>query len=191
MQTDGIISFLYDNLDSKRITHSLNTAEMASKLAKIHGADAQKAYIAGLLHDIAKGMCSKGLEKTAKSYGIVADEYEQNNQELLHGKLGAAMANKMLGINDEDILNAIRWHTTGRAGMSLLEKIVYIADLTEPSRNFKDIDSIRKLAQKDIDASMCLALQRVMEFVKSKGFSLHPNSIKAYDNLITGGKTKI
>lgn len=188
MQIDSIISFLYDNLDSQRITHSLNTAGMASKLAKIHGEDSDKAYIAGLLHDIAKGMCSRGLAKAAKDYGIVADEYEQNNQELLHGRLGAAMANKLFGINDENVLNAIRWHTTGRAGMSLLEKIVYLADLTEPSRNFENLDSIRELAQKDIDSAMCLALQRVMEFVKRKGFAIHPNSIKAYNDLSKGGK---
>lgn len=188
MQTDGIVSFLFDNLDSHRITHSFNTASVASRLAKIHGADADKAYIAGLLHDIAKGMCSNGLAKAAKNYGILPDEYEKNNQELLHGRLGAAMANMMLEINDEDILNAIRWHTTGRAGMSLLEKIVYIADLIEPSRDFDDIESIRELAQKDIDAAMCLALQKVMEFVKCKGFSLHPNSIRAYNDLFKGGK---
>jgi len=183
MLIDDIITFLHDNLDPQRTEHSLKTASMASTLAKIHGEDERKAYMAGLLHDIAKGLSGEAIAKTAEDYRVSADEYEQNNKELLHGRLGAAMANKLFGITDEDVLNAIRWHTTGRAGMSRLEKIVYIADLTEPSRKFDDLDDIRELAKKDVDLAMRLALQKVMEFVKRKGFALHPNSIKAYNDL--------
>ncbi len=190
MQTDELISYLNNNLEPQRVVHCINTANMAVRLAKIHGADANKAYIAGLLHDIAKGMCAQGLLKIAPEYGIEPDEYEKNNNELLHGRLGAAIINRLFNITDSDILNAVRWHTTGRAGMSLIEKIVYIADLTEPSRKFEDLDSIRELAKKDIDAAMRLALQKVMQFVKRKGFALHPNSIMAYNDLLQGGKTK-
>jgi len=105
---------------------------------------------------------------------------EKGNPELLHGKVGAAMVQADLGISDEDILCAIRWHTTGRAGMSLLEKIVYIADLIEPGRDFSGIDEIRDLAYRDIDEAMLAALKQVMDFVMCKGFTLHPSSIEAY-----------
>lgn len=163
---------------------------MAEELALIHGVDTKKAYLAGLLHDIAKGWCRFGLKKHAEKHGVAADAYEQDNPELLHGRLGAAIACKELGIDDEDVLNAICWHTTGRAGMSLLEKIIYIADLTEPGREFEGIDQIRDLARIDINAAMCTALKSVMDFVKQKGFALHPKSAEAYDDYLQGGKDK-
>ena len=95
-----------------------------------------------------------------------------------------------LGIEDEDILNAICWHTTGRADMSLLEKIVYIADLTEPSRQFENIDVVRELAKEDIDAAMIYALNCVIEFVQCNGYALHPNSTKAHEYLKKEEKNK-
>lgn len=188
---DRYLKFLEEHIDENRIKHSVATAKQAAALAKIYGADENKAYIAGLLHDVAKGKCSYGLKKFATEYGIEIDEYEQTNPELIHGKLGAKMVSKELGILDEDILNAICWHTTGRGGMSLLEKIVYIADLTEPGRDFEDIGTIRELALKDIDAAMIFSLDCVMSFVKRKGFALHPNSIEAHKYLSKEGKKKL
>ena len=177
---DRYLAYLTDQIDEKKMRHSLATAQQAVELAKIFGVDEKKAYIAGLLHDVAKGKCRYGLQKTAKEYCVDIDEFERDNPELIHGKLGAKMVEKELGITDEDVLNAICWHTTGRENMSMLEKIVYIADLTEPGRDFKNIDKLRKIAKKDIDEAMIMSLKGVMDFVKSKGFTLHPNSEKAY-----------
>ncbi len=175
-----ILNYLNENIDEKRIAHSQRTANEAVKLAKIYGADEQKARIAGLLHDVAKGKCKYGLKKHAEIFDIDIDEIEAQNAELIHGKLGAAMVQKQLGLNDEEILSAIRWHTTGRAGMTLLEKIIYLADITEPSRDFEGIETIRSLACLNIDRAMREALSQVIGFVKSKGFTLHPKSVEAY-----------
>ena len=179
-----IIRYLEENIDEKRLAHSLGTASEAVKLAKIHGADPAKARVAGLLHDVAKGKCQYGYKVYADQYDVVLDDIEAKNAELIHGKLGAAMVKEQLGIDDEDILSAIRWHTTGRAGMSLLEKVIYLADLIEPGRDFEGIEAIRQIAYQDIDKAMLIALDQVMCFVHSKGFALHPNSLEAYNYFI-------
>ncbi len=187
MHKDKILAYLESKLDTKRIGHSVGTAKVACQLAEKHKADVQKAYKAGMLHDIAKGICGDQLEQMLDYFGITADDTEKKNPELLHGRLGAAMVRQELGITDEDVLNAIRWHTTGRAGMSLLEKIIYLSDLIEPTRKFEGIDPIRALAEADIDAAMCAALKQVMHFVKKKGFTLHPNSLMAYHDCLEKG----
>jgi len=176
--------YLRGHLDEKRLLHSVRTADEAVTLAKRYGADEHKALVAGLLHDVAKGSCRHGLFDVAKQYKVDVDPVERDNPELLHGKVGAAMVRDDLGITDEDILSAIRWHTTGHADMSLLEKIIYIADLIEPGRSFEGIDQIRDLACQDIDEAMLTALKQVMAFVKSKGFTLHPNSVEAYQYIL-------
>lgn len=188
---DRFLEFLSGYVDENRMKHSLETANKAVELAKIFGADEEKAYVAGLLHDVAKGKCKYGLNKLSNEYGVEIDEYERNNPELIHGKLGAKIISVELGINDEDILNAIRWHTTGRENMSLLEKIVYIADITEPSRDFKDIDKLRELSKKDIDAAMIKSLSGVIDFVECRGLTLHPNSKKALEYLLKEEKEKL
>ena len=178
-----LIQFLKKHIDDARIQHSLNTAREAVTLAKRYGADEHKAYIAGMTHDVAKGKCRYGLKNLAEEYGISIDAVEASNPELTHGKLGAEMVSRELGINDEEILNAIRWHTTGRAKMSLLEKIIFIADIIEPRRDFEGVEDIKRLADSDIDAAVILALEYVMKFVHRKGFALHPKSIEAYKYL--------
>jgi len=175
-----IEQYLQTHLDAGRLQHSKNTAEVAAALAKKYGADERKALVAGLLHDVAKGLCRHGMLNVAQQYHVDVDEVEKANPELIHGKLGAAMVKTDLGIDDEDILSAIRWHTTGRADMSLLEKIIYLADLIEPGRNFAGLDEIRELAYIDIDEAMQAALKQVMDFVVSRGFTLHPSSVEAY-----------
>ena len=176
--------YLRKHIDGHRLAHSHGTANEAAALARNYGVDERKAYIAGLLHDVAKGGCKTGLEKMAVQYEVEADGLELNNPELLHGKIGAAMVKAELDIADEDILSAIRWHTTGRSGMSMLDKIVYIADLIEPGRRFECIDNIRRLAYQDINEAMLVALDQVMQFIKDQGFILHPNSLEAYEDIL-------
>ena len=182
-EKDKLISYLKTKVNEKRFIHSINTAKVAVMLAKRYGADEEKAYVAGLLHDIAKGQSADSLIKLSIEYGVPVDKYELDNPELMHGKIGAAIIKKELGICDEEILSAIEWHTTGHGNMSLLEKIVYLADIIEPGRKFTETDSIRQIAYEDIDAAMMLCLKHVMSFVKNKGFSLHPKSIEAYNYL--------
>ena len=188
---DKYLEYLESQIDKNKLGHSIATAKQAVELARIYGEDEQKAYIAGLLHDVAKGKCRKGLKKIAQQYSVDIDEFESINPELIHGKLGAKMVEIELGVDDEDILNAICWHTTGRENMSMLEKIVYIADLTEPGRDFENIEMLRTLARSDIDLAMIKSLKGVMDFVKSRGFTLHPNSEKAYELLKKEEKRKL
>lgn len=176
--------YLRMHIDGKRLLHSQRTADEAVRLAIRYGADEHKAYIAGLLHDVGKHVCKNGLQNAVSRYNVSVDAFETDNPELLHGKIGAAMIKADLHIIDEDILSAIRWHTTGRAGMSLLEKIIYMADLIEPGRCFDGIDDIRVLAYKDLDEAMLCSIKQIMEFVKHKGFSLHPSSAEAYEDIL-------
>jgi nicotinate-nucleotide adenylyltransferase len=182
-RVDEIKEFVRKRIDEKRFIHSVNTANEAVSLAQAYGADMEKAYIAGLLHDVAKGFSAEAIRGIADDIGVEVDEYEKLNPELMHGKVGAAIAKKELGIIDEDILSAIKWHTTGHKNMSLLEKIIYIADIIEPGRNFQETELLRCLAYKSIDLAMLTGLEHVMRFVQDRGFSLHPNSIEAYESL--------
>lgn len=183
LSINDMAAFVKKRINEKRYQHSLGTANEAAALARKYGADENKAYIAGLLHDVAKGLPVNSLKAIAADNGVEIDEYELKNPELLHGKIGAAIICGELGIRDEDILSAIKWHTTGHKNMSLLEKIIYLADIIEPGRNFPETDALRALAYKDIDEAMLKGLGHVMNFVKERGLTLHPNSIEAYEDI--------
>lgn len=180
---ESLKEYVKSKLGEKRFAHSVYTAEEAVKLANRYGADENKAYVAGMLHDVAKGIPADKLLKTAHEKGISIDKYENDNPELIHGKVSAFLAKSELGITDKDILSAIELHTTGSKKMSLLEKIIYIADLIEPGRTFEGLIDIRKLAYCDLDGAMKLALESVIHFVKSNGLTLHPDSVEAYEYL--------
>jgi predicted HD superfamily hydrolase involved in NAD metabolism len=182
-QKEELLDFIRKRLDEKRYIHSVNTAREAVKLAELYGADKEKAFIAGILHDIAKGMPAEKLLKISEENGIEVDEYEKNNAELMHGKIGSYIISKELGINNSDILSAVQWHTTGHADMSLLEKIIYLADIIEPGRTFKEIENIRKLAYENINKAMKVSLRESIDYVLSRGLTLHPKSIEAYEFL--------
>lgn len=172
------IEYVQKQITRERFIHSMNTAIEAEKLATAYGADPGKARIAGLLHDVGKGNAAK-----AQCYGVTFDDIEAKSPELAHGRIGAAMVKADLGIDDSEILCAITCHTTGKANMSLLDKIIYLADIIEPGRTFAGVERIRALAPVDIDAAMKCALEQIMAFVKNKGFMLHPKSVEAYQYL--------
>ncbi len=182
---EEMISYVNNKIGWKRLEHSINTAKEAVSLAKRYNADETKAYIAGLLHDVAKGLPKEALEAAAAQNNIELDIYEKSNPVLIHGKIGAVMVEKDLDIKDEEILSAIKWHTTGYKNMTLLEKIIYLADIIEPGRSFKETDELREIAYKDIDEAMIFGLCHVMNFIKDRGLTLHPNSIEAYESLIS------
>ena len=174
----SIMAYVEKKIGRERYVHSVSTAEEAVSLAEIYGVDPVKARIAGLLHDVGKGHAAE-----AAQYGIEFDEIETMNPELAHGRIGAAMTRLDLGISDPEILSAIAYHTTGKANMSALDKVIYIADIIEQGRKFAGVDLIRTLAREDIDAAMMTALEKIMAFVRSKGLTLHPKSMEAYQYL--------
>lgn len=159
---------LENKLTKKRFEHSLGVEYVSGCLAMVHGADVNKALTAGLLHDCAK--CLPADEKIArcKKHGLPISQVEFANPELLHAKLGAYYAREKYGVDDEDILSAIEFHTTGRPAMSLLEKIVFVADYIEPNRKpLPEIDEIRNEAFSDIDASVAHILKNTLTYLDS------------------------
>ena len=169
-------------LKHKRISHVLGTEQEAIRLAERYGADVEKARVAALLHD-----CTKKLDMDAQlalcdHYGIQLDELERVSLKLLHSKTGAALARDVFGV-DEEIYNAIWWHTTGHAGMTLLEKIIYLADYIEPSRDFPGVDKLRQVCYKDLNEGLCLGLEMTIQEMTDMGNPVHRATLEARDAL--------
>lgn len=175
-------------LKDKRYSHSILVAETAVKLAEVYGGDVEKAKLAGLVHDCAKYMGKSELFKWTKKTVFEIDEICENNTQLLHGAAGAAYAKEVFGIEDNEVLSSVMYHTTGKAEMSLLEKIIYIADYVEPSRVFPGVEDIRELVLKDLDGAILKALDKTIAFVISKGELLHGLTVECRNNLILNTK---
>jgi nicotinate-nucleotide adenylyltransferase len=163
-------------LKTERFLHSLGVRDTAVHLAKLYGADEKKAEIAGLLHDNAKNM--DNIYERCRDLEVDLDEFELKNPGLVHAKLGAETAKCEFGISDSEIINAIRWHTVGRPDMSLLEKIVFVADLIEPKREFPDVAKIREIAENSIDMAFLECVKATVEVNKKRGIDVHPNAYK-------------
>ncbi len=129
---EEIKDWLRENLTAEKYVHSLGTAEAAREIAKICGGDIEKAYFAGLIHDCAKSLPLDEMLLLIKEFGIELECGEENNVKILHAPAGAALAAKIFGVDDEEVLSAIRWHTLGQVEMSQLEKIIFLADKIEP-----------------------------------------------------------
>lgn len=169
-------------LDAKRYAHTVGVAYTAASLAMRYGADIEKAYLAGLLHDCAK--CIETNEKLAlcKKYKVKLTQFEIDNPFLIHAKLGSCLAEKKYGIEDPEVLSAIRYHTTGKPDMSLLEKIVFAADYIEPGRKLiPGLEEIRKIIFVDFDQAVFLILEGTMRHLKNKEQPIDELSLEAYD----------
>jgi len=167
--------------------HVLGVAETARAMACRFGADERAAYTAGLLHDVAKVLSPEALLKAAEGSGIVVDEIERRSPGLLHGPVAAVWAQQELGIRDQAILDAIRYHTTGRAGMSPLEMIIYTADLIEPGRRYPGVEALRELAGNDLKAACLAGLDQTLRYCLDRGWLIHPRSLEARNALLLGG----
>ena len=169
-------------LDPKRYEHTLGVAYTASCLAMCHGADPVKAKVAGLLHDSAKCMTNEKMIAICEKNHLPISQVEWENPFLLHAKVGSYLAKSEYHITDQDILNAILYHTTGRPGMSLLEKIVYMADYIEPSRKqAPHLSDIRKLAFHDLDEALFLILKDTLEYLQGIGNTVDQMTQETYD----------
>ena len=165
----------YTMLDEKRVPHVAGCEGEAVKLARRWGEDPENAAEAGILHDITKRFSGKEQLNLCKKYAIICDSAERSMPRLLHAKTGAAVARERYGVSDE-IYNAIRWHTTGKPDMTMLEKIIYLADYIEPTRDFPGVEKIRALAYEDLDRAMLLGLQMTVEEVRADRKSTRLNS---------------
>lgn len=169
-------------LKHKRIPHVLGTEQEAIRLAERYGADVHKARVAALLHDSTKKLDMDQQLELCRKYHIQLDALEQVSLKLLHAKTGAALARDVFGVDDE-IYSAIWWHTTGHAGMTLLEKIIYLADYIEPSRNFPGVDKLRQVCYKDLNEGLCLGLQMTIDEMTAMGNPVHRATLEARDAL--------
>lgn len=182
---ESIKNYLENNLSKKRYTHSLGVADEAVKLAEHYGADADKAYIAGLVHDCAKEVeNSKAKSLLSDRYGLELDPVAMRTHKLLHGPLGTCIAQSEFGICDADILDAIRYHTTAKADMSILTKIIYIADYIEPNRDFDGVGELRELAYKDIDEAILIGIDYTLGELLEGGNMFHPDTVHARNYLL-------
>ncbi|MBQ9942419.1 MAG: bis(5'-nucleosyl)-tetraphosphatase (symmetrical) YqeK [Christensenellaceae bacterium] len=183
-QREAYLGYIKERLDEKRIRHTLGVEKMALAMAERFGADEAAAQTAALLHDAAKKIKKQEKRDLAQIYNIRTDDITMVQPDLLHGPLAAKMVKQQLGIADEDILNAICYHTTGRAGMSKLEKIIYLADLIEEGRSFPGVEQLRALAEEDLDKALLAGMRHVLLYVIGRGELVHPDSVIAYNHLI-------
>lgn len=170
----------YSMIKAKRIPHVRGTEQTAVALAERWGADPEKARRAAILHDCTKYLTLAEQLKLCEKYDILLDSLEREAVKLLHSKTGAALAEHVFG-EPAPVCEAIRWHTTGKENMSTLEKVIYLADYMEPSRNFDGVESLRALAWEDLNAAVALGLRMTVEEMEERGNPVHPNTLKALE----------
>ena len=182
MDRVDMVKKLKPTLNKKRYVHSVGVEYTAATLAFVYGADVQKARIAGLLHDCAKCMNLGKMLKICEKAGLELSDIEKNSGSLLHSKAGAELAQSRYGVKDEDILNAIRYHTTGRPGMSLLEKIIFTADYIEPGRDSApNLPVVRKLVFESIGDCVLQILRDTLSYLGTTGAEVDPMTQKTYE----------
>ena len=180
---EKIFEIVKNTLSDKRFYHSVCVMNRAIEYAKIYGEDIEKAKIAGILHDIAKEVPKEERILNAEKYGVKLDKIEKNSTGLIHSKVAAKIAESELELGEE-ICNAIAYHTTGRENMTMLEKIIYIADYTSEDRKYEDTMYLYELAKKDIDAAIIYGLKKTINLRIKENKLLHIDTVKAYNFLI-------
>ncbi len=184
MKISDMYTCLAACLKPKRYIHTLGVAMTAANLAGVHSCDSTQAYTAGLLHDCAKYLTGIEQIEACQSAGITLTGVELENTALIHGKLGAYIARTRYGIQDKEILSAIAWHTTGKPKMTLLEKIIYLADYMEPGRamNCKpySLAQIRRTSFKNIDKALFMVLECCVKYLEKSGAPIDPQTIDTY-----------
>ena len=173
-------------LDPKRVPHVLGCRDTAARLARKYGADETDAARAGLLHDVTKALRPELQLQLCREYGVGLDAFSRDNPKTLHAATGAQVAQRVFGEN-EAVCRAIESHTTGRAHMNTLQKIIYIADYMEPNRDFPGVEQLRKAVEGDLDRAVLLGLEMTVDTLRSQGRRVAQNSLDAISWLQTAG----
>lgn len=181
---------LRKTLSAKRYLHSMGVCQTAAELAERFGTDIFQAMVAGLLHDCARELPNNTLLKRAVDFDIVVGSLEKSSPVLLHAVISAHLAAEEYGIDDEAILRAIALHTTGGAGMSKLDKIIFLADFIEPGRAFPGVDKLRKLAGENLDKAVLAAFDQTIRHLLEKEMIIHPASVAGRNELLTSLKAQ-
>ena len=186
MDRTEMVKKLESKLNPKRFVHSIGVEYTAANLAFVHGADVEKARLAGLLHDCAKYIPTDEKLKRAKKYGIKVNKCEKANPDLLHGKIGVFIAKEKYGVDDPEILSAIAYHTTGHPDMTLLEKIIFVADYIEPNRRIiRDLPEIRREAYLDLDKCVIHILKNTLEYLETTDAAIDELTRDTYDYYVS------
>ena len=184
MERDNYLATIKPRMPEKRYIHTIGVMETAIHLANKYGEDSKSAETAAIIHDIAKYADVEWMRRIVKENGLDVRLADWGS-EILHGPVGAWIAETEFNITNEDILNAIRFHTTGRAGMSKLEKIIYIADMIEPNRKFDGVENLRKMADEDLDLAMKACISHSIGFLVYTEQPIYPLSIECFNNVIS------
>ena len=174
---------LREKLGDYRLRHSFCVADAAQMLAERYGADPEKAYFAGLLHDVMKDAPREDQRRMIENGGAVLTDAESANEKLWHAVAGEAYLRTQMGVRDPDVLNAVRYHTTGRAKMSLLEKILYVADYMSADREYNGVERMRRLAESSLEEAMLFGLSFTISDLAQKEQIIHPDSVDCYNEI--------
>lgn len=183
MNKDQAIKIIKSHLPEKRFIHTMGVFETAIQLAEIYQVDEDKTAIAAIFHDYAKYHPIIEMKQIVKNENL-DQRLIYYGDELLHGPVGAFLLEREFGLKDEEILNGIRYHTTGRPEMSMLEKIIFIADYIEPGRSFAGLEEVREVVKKDLNAAIIIAIKNTVQFLISKNKLIFPDTIETYNSLI-------
>ncbi|WP_079509821.1 bis(5'-nucleosyl)-tetraphosphatase (symmetrical) YqeK [Mesobacillus jeotgali] len=183
MEREQALRIVKPQLTEHRYVHTLGVMETALRLAEKYGADRKKAELAAIFHDYAKFRPKDEMRQIIVEQEMPAILLDFNS-ELWHAPVGAFLAEKEAGIKDEEILDAIRFHTSGRVGMTLLEKIIYLADYIEPGRHFPGVDEVREMAVNDLDIALIQSMKNTIQFLMKKNQPVFPDTFNAYNSLV-------
>jgi predicted HD superfamily hydrolase involved in NAD metabolism len=183
MERHEALEIVKKQLTEHRYQHTIGVMETAVALAEQYGADVKKAELAAIFHDYAKFRPKEEMKQIILEQNMPKDLLLYNS-ELWHAPVGAYLVEKEVGINDAEILDAIRYHTSGRPNMTLLEKVVYLADYIEPGRIFPGVDEVRELAKQDLNKALIKALQNTIQFLMNKNQAIYPDTFYTYNSLI-------
>ena len=175
---------LRERLNDHRYYHSLCVADEAKRLAHLYGGNAEKCYLAGLLHDITKNSDRQEHLHFFETFGIMLSDVEKNAEKLWHAMSGSGYLKNILKIDDEEILDAVRYHTTAKANMSLTAKILYLADFTSKDRDYPDVQVIRGLVDKSLDEAFIYALKYSIIDLTEQSRAIHPDTVEAFNQSV-------
>lgn len=181
---NSYMEILKQRLSEYRLRHSLAVADSCRELARQYGGDEEKMFLAGLLHDVMKEASREETFALAEKYGITLSELEKNNKKLWHAIVGAGYLQHELHIDDEEVLTAVRYHTTGRAQMSLGERILFVADFISADRDYDGVETVRKKAAVSLEDAMLEGLSFTITELVENGRCVHPDTLYAYNDLI-------
>ncbi|RBW70479.1 bis(5'-nucleosyl)-tetraphosphatase (symmetrical) YqeK [Bacillus taeanensis] len=189
MERSEALKIVKPHLTEHRYQHTIGVTDTSVMLAKKYGADVKKAEIAAVFHDYAKFRPKEEMRQIIKDQGMDLQLLSYSS-ELLHAPVGAYLVKTEVGIKDEDILRAIRYHTTGRVGMSLLEKVVFLADYIEPNRAFPGVEEVRKTAEQSLEEAVLQSLKNTVQFLMKQNQLVFPDTIAAYNDILLSIKGK-